>query len=91
MMLAGLGLGVAFNTWPVLDEATFADESGFGISGLDIISYAIGLLVGMMLWQISSVRWAAMPYRVHKYFVSQMPVYRFVVLASACVLVLVYF
>ena len=56
-----------------------------------MVSYAIGLLVGMILWQIGSVQWAQLPTRMHQYFIAQMPVYRFVLMGGACVLVLMYF
>ena len=86
LMMTGLGLGGAFDTWPTVERGI-----RLGATGIDMVSYAIGLLVGMMLWQIGSVRWATLPYRLHKYFVSQMPLYRFVLMGSACILVLIYF
>lgn len=90
-MVAGLGLGVAVDTWPIVDEGAFERGTRLGATGIDLVSYGIGLLVGMMLWQIGSVRWAQLPYRLHKYFISQMPLYRFVLMGSACILVLIYF
>lgn len=90
-MMMGLGLGVILDSWPILDDSAFERGNGFGVTGIDMVSYGIGLLVGMVLWQIGSVRWAMLPFRLHKYFVSQMPLYRFVLMGSACILVLIYF
>ncbi|MFY0611589.1 MAG: hypothetical protein JXQ99_08715 [Hyphomicrobiaceae bacterium] len=91
LMLTGFMLGVGFNTWPVVDEAAFSIGGDILPSGLDPVSYGIGLFVGMMLWQIGSVPWAALPERFHKFLVEQMPFYRFVVMGTACLLVLIYF
>jgi len=90
LMLTGLLLGVGFNTWPVIDDAAFAIGTDALARGLDPVSYGIGLFVGMMLWQIGSVPWASLPERFHQFLVAQMPLYRFVVMGSACIFVLLY-
>ncbi len=90
-MMSGLAIGVAFDTWPILDDGIFDRGSRLNAAGIDMVSYAIGLLVGMILWQIGSVQWTQLPTRMHQYFIAQMPVYRFVLMGGACVLVLMYF
>ena len=90
-MMTGLAIGVAFDTWPILEDGFFDRRHVVDANGIDMASYAIGLLIGMILWQFGSVQWAQLPTRMHQYFVAQMPLYRFVLMGGACVLVLIYF
>lgn len=91
LMMAGLAIGVALDTWPILDQGLLVSDSRFVAAGIDMISYATGLFVGMILWQIGSVQWAQLPTRMHQYFMEQMPIYRFLLMSGACLLVLIYF
>ena len=90
-MMIGLAIGIGLDTWPILGGGNIASDSRFVTAGVDMISYATGLFVGMILWQIGSVQWAQLPTRLHQYFMAQMPVYRFLLMGGACVLVLIYF
>ena len=91
LMVTGLALGIALNTWPGAQDARLLLGNSGGAAELNLPSYASGLIVGMILWQISSVRWATLPRRLRRFFMSQMQFYQFVVMGSACVLVLIYF
>ncbi|MFT7577034.1 MAG: hypothetical protein ACI9XZ_003427 [Alphaproteobacteria bacterium] len=91
LLMFGLALGLAFNTWPIAEEARFATGNGVTANSIDIFSYGAGLVVGMMLWQIGSVPWAALPKQMHHFLVSKMEFYKFIALGSACVAILFYF
>jgi hypothetical protein len=89
-MMFGLALGLAFNTWPIAEEARFALGNGVAAGGIDMFSYGAGLVAGMMLWQIGSVPWAALPKQMHLFLVSKVEFYKFIALGSACVAILFY-
>lgn len=90
-LVVGLVLGIGYNAWPIDTQGAFATGASGAIQHLDIMSYCSGMLVGILLWQISSVPWAALPQRVNTYLASQMHFYQFVALGGACVAILAYF
>lgn len=89
LLVAGLALGIGYNAWPGAGGADYASADGNGT--FDVVSYASGLVVGMMLWQIGSVPWSALPARLHQYLMSQMHFYQFAMMGAACLFVLIYF
>lgn len=91
LMVLGLALGLAFNSWPIAEDARHALGNGVTPGSLDMISYGAGLAAGMMLWQVGSVPWAAMPKHFHRFLVSKVEFYKFIAVASACIAVLIYF
>lgn len=88
-LVVGLALGISYNAWPIAGDVSFASGRS-AVHTIDIMSYVSGMMVGIVLWQISSVPWAQLPQQVNAYLASQMHFYQFVVLGAACVAVLVY-
>ena len=91
LLLIGLALGIGFNESSIGAEFGLVSASASGAARLDMTSYAAGLLVGMLLWQVGSVPWGALPARLQSYLVSQVHFYQFMAIGAACVAVLIYF
>ena len=91
LLFFGLVLGFSYNAWPVVSNAPYGVAGASDLQAVDIISYAAGLVVGMVLWQIGSVPWSAVPARLRAYLASQLHFCQFVMMGAACIAVLVYF
>ena len=91
LLMFGLALGLAFNAWPIAEEARYELGNGVTPGGIDMVSYGAGLVAGMFLWQIGSVPWAALPKHFHRFLVSKVEFYKFIAAASACIAILLYF
>jgi hypothetical protein len=89
LLFTGTALGLGYNAWPALGLGSSIHGEILGGS-VDVVSYAIGLIVGMVLWQAGSVQWAALPTQMHQYLMSQMHFYQFIALGAGCLFVLVY-
>ena len=63
VLFVGLALGVCFNAWPITGYAVVTATGDLG--EIDMLSYAAGLVAGMVLWRISSVPWVELPGKVH--------------------------
>jgi hypothetical protein len=83
LLFVGLALGVCFNEWPITGDAVVTATGDLGV--IDMMSYAAGLVAGMVLWQIGSVPWVELPGKVQHYMAAQMHFYQFVVVGGACV------
>ncbi len=94
LLFVGLALGIAYNAWPLATTGLLPSPgpaANAGVEHLEMFSYATGLIVGMMLWQIGTVQWGSMPARLQSYLLSQMQLYQFVLMGGACLAVLIYF
>jgi hypothetical protein len=85
----GLAVGVIYNEWSASLPETVAGP-GQPLTRLDLQSYGVGLVAGMLLWQIGAVPWNELPGRVRRYLLSKTHIYQFVVVSAACVAVLIY-
>ena len=88
VLFVGLALGVCFNARAITGDAVLTATGDLG--AIDILSYAAGLVAGMVLWQIGSVPWVELPGKVQHYLAAQMHFYQFAVIGGACILVLIY-
>lgn len=91
LTVLGLAFGLAFNDLPLAEDARYALGNGITPGSIDMFSYGAGLVTGMILWQVGSIPWAAMPKHFHQFLVSKVEFYKFLAIASACVAVLIYF
>lgn len=89
LLFAGIALALGYNAWPALGSVN-SDANNILGENIDVVSYAIGLIAGMALWQVGSVQWAALPTQLHQYLMSQMHFYQFVAIGAGCLFVLVY-
>jgi len=91
LLFVGLALGVGYNAWPIAGGAYLSATGTAGVApAIDIISYATGITVGMLLWQLGSVPWVEMPVHVQKYLASKMEFYQLLIFGGACIGVLLY-
>ena len=89
-MAFGLLLGVAYNeTEPMSDVAGATGIAQIPI-GLELTSYGAGMIIGMMLWQIGSVPWRQLPRRFNRFLASKFEFYKFIIMATGCLVVLFY-
>lgn len=90
LVFFGIAAGVAFNEWSATLPKTVGGP-GQVFSLLDLKSYGVGLVAGILLWQIGSVPWGQLPGRFRQYLLSKTHIYQFAMIGAACVLVLIYF
>jgi hypothetical protein len=90
LVFFGMAVGVAFNEWSATLPKTVGGP-GQALSRLDLQSYGVGLVAGMLLWQIGIVPWGELPGRFRQYLLAKTRIYQFAVIGAACVLVLIYF
>jgi len=90
LVFFGVVAGVAFNEWSATLPKTVGGP-GQPLARLDLQSYGVGLIAGILLWQIGSVPWGELPGRVRHYLLSKTHIYQFAMIGAACVLVLIYF
>ena len=85
----GLATGVVYNEWSATLPETIGGP-GQPLTRIDLQSYGVGLVAGMVLWQIASVPWGELPGRVRRYLLSKTHIYQFMAIGAACLAVLIY-
>lgn len=91
LVFIGLALAMGYNAWPIAADGTLPIVGRGGPATLDVMSYAGGLITGMLLWQVGTVPWLELPTRIHTYLAAQVQFYQFVLFGGACVAILFYF
>ena len=85
----GVAASVVYNEW----SATLPEiigGPGQPLTRLDLQSYGVGLVAGIVLWELASVPWAELPARVRRYLLSETQIYLFLIVTAACMAVLIY-
>jgi hypothetical protein len=85
----GLAAGIVYNEWSASLPETVGGP-GQPLTRLDLQSYGVGLVAGIVLWQIGAAPWNELPGRVRRYLLSKTYIYQFIVVSAACVAVLIY-